>query len=169
MKKRYLYYLLFGIPGFGVALIIAFMVFGAASGVLWLYAFGDEPWPPATGVVLPLLFLLFFLILWGGFTAWGFVVGRGLESRAGLERKHLLWSLLATLALLLLIYFQLGDAGRDRALPSLRCSDYCRQQGYAASGVSPANEPDRVCSCYDASGKEAVTIPLANLLGQDGQ
>ena len=168
MKKRYLYTLLYGIPGFGIALIIAFVIFGAASGVLWLYIFGDESWPPVTGIVLPLLFLLFFLLLWGAILAWGFAVGKSLEGK-GLNRLHLLWSALATLGLALLIAFQLGDGNRGRPVDSLACSDYCRQQGFASSGLPPRTEEDRVCSCFDASGREGASIPLRELLEKNGQ
>jgi len=47
MKKRYSYALLFGIPGFFVsaAITITLFVFSVSLGILWLYVFGDNPFP----------------------------------------------------------------------------------------------------------------------------
>jgi len=79
MKKRYLYSLLFGIPGFFVALIISFLLFGVTAGVLWVFVFGDNPWPSFTEKILPGLFVLAFLVAWIIFIGIGFVIGRRLE------------------------------------------------------------------------------------------
>jgi len=46
MKKRYLYTLLFGIPGFFIAGIISLFFFGAFFGVLWIFIFGITHGPP---------------------------------------------------------------------------------------------------------------------------
>jgi hypothetical protein len=58
MKKRYIYGLLFGIPGFFISLIISAGVFGFAAGILWLYVFGDNPWPAGTSRTLGASFVL---------------------------------------------------------------------------------------------------------------
>jgi hypothetical protein len=55
MKKRYLHALLFGIPG-------VFIV-GVILGVLWLFIFGDDPWPLTPETILSILLVLTFLIL----------------------------------------------------------------------------------------------------------
>ncbi len=49
MKKRYLYTLLFLVPGLFVSLLITLAVFAAVFGALWLYVFGDSTWPTWSG------------------------------------------------------------------------------------------------------------------------
>ena len=78
MKKRYLYALLFGIPGFFLAGIVSLFVFGAVLGFLWLFVFGDNPWPLTPESVLSVLLVLTFLILWIGSIFAGYRVGIGL-------------------------------------------------------------------------------------------
>ncbi len=64
MKKRNVYSILFGMPGFFISLILSFVIFGAAAGLLWIFVFGDEPWPASTGIILPIIFALVFLTVW---------------------------------------------------------------------------------------------------------
>ncbi len=79
MKKRYLYSLLFGIPGFFVSGMISLFVFGGLIGILWIYVFGDNPWPFPTETVLSILLVLVFLILWITSIIIGYVLGKKLE------------------------------------------------------------------------------------------
>jgi hypothetical protein len=164
MKKRYLYTLLFGIPGLFVAGIISIFAFGAFTGILWLYVFGDNPWPASAETVLSILFVFVFLIFWLGFMVLGYVVGRGLESNPAQNRKHILISAgLTALFLLMMVLYQwrVGNIGPQS--DSVLCSDFCTQHGYAGSGMPPEISGDRTCSCYDDSGNEALRIPLDHL------
>jgi len=161
MKKRYMYSLLFGIPGFFVALIISFLLFGAIAGMLWIFVFGDNPWPSSIENVFPTLFMLVFLVIWIILIAVGFVIGRRLETTPRLNKSHILLSSGLTLMFILLIVlqqFRAGDLGpkSDSAI----CSDYCSLNGYTGSGMPPQNSGDRTCSCYDTSGNEVLKIPL---------
>ena len=79
MKKRYLYSILYGAPGFFVALIVAFILFGVAAGFLWIFVYGDNPWPQSTEKILPTLFILIFLVLWVASITVGFKYGIKLE------------------------------------------------------------------------------------------
>jgi hypothetical protein len=90
MKKRYLYALLFGIPGFFVSGMIALFVFGGAIGILWIYVFGDNPWPVSTDTVLSALLVLVFLSLWIASIAVGYAIGKRLESDPVWNRTHIL-------------------------------------------------------------------------------
>ena len=74
-----------------VALIVAFIGGAAAAfavtigvtamiaGVLWLYVFGDDPWPKSAEAVLSLALPLFGLAVWGVF-AW--LIYRSVRKRA---------------------------------------------------------------------------------------
>ena len=73
MKKRYIYSILFGVPGFLVSLIVAFIIFGFVAGFFWLYVYGDEPWPASAEQLLTILFIACFLALWAISLVIGFV------------------------------------------------------------------------------------------------
>ena len=164
MKRRYLYSILFGVPGFIVALLVSFLLFGFAAGVLWLFVFGDNPWPEVVGSAFPILLALVFLILWLGSLAIGFSVGKRLESNPTLNKAHILASAGVTIVCILFILLQQVSVGNIGPKPdSTRCSDYCTQQGYSASSMPPRNSGQRTCSCLDSSGVEIITVPLESI------
>ena len=167
MRKRYLYTLLFGIPGFFVAGIASLVLFGALFGVLWIFVFGDNPWPPSTETILPILLALTFLILWISSLAIGYSIGKRLEKNPVLNKSHVLVS--AGLTVLFIVFivlqqFSVGNLGPKS--DGVLCSEYCTQQGYSGSGMPPLNSGDRTCSCYDNSGKEVLKVPLESI--EDG-
>jgi len=164
MKKRYIYFLLFGIPGFVVALIAAFVAFGIGAGVLWIFVFGDNPWPPAVDSVLPTLSLVVLVAAWVAITIFGYFYGKSMEDVAGLNKAHVLISVGATIApiaVIVLHQFSVGNLGPPS--DGARCSDYCRQAGYSASGMPPKDSGDRSCICYGDEGREIVRKPIDRL------
>ncbi len=130
MKKRYIYTLLFGVPGLVIALVAAVLAFGTAIGFLWLYVFGDSSWPQVPAALVSALFGILFLGLWIGSLVWGWRVGKRLEADPALDRRHIFWSLGITLGVLLLVVlhqFSVGNLGPKS--DSAVCSDYCRDRG----------------------------------------
>jgi hypothetical protein len=91
MKKRYLYPLLFGIPGLFVAGIMSIAIFGGLMGILWIYIFGDDPWPPYVEIIVSILFVLVALVLWVGFLILGYFIGKDLKDLA-MNWSHVLIS-----------------------------------------------------------------------------
>ena len=165
MKKRYLYSLLFGIPGLFVAGVISVFAFGALAGALWLFVFGDHPWPAFSERFVSALFVLVVLTLWLGFILLGFFVGKRLEGDAALSRNHILISAGLTLLFILLILFQqwsVGNLGPNSN--SALCSEFCMQHGFSASGMPPEDTGNQICSCYDETGNEALRIPLDHIM-----
>jgi hypothetical protein len=164
MKKRYVYSLLFGIPGLFLAGIISILLFGGLMGLLWTFVFGDNPWPAAVEFVVSVLFVLVALALWVGFLLAGYLSGKRLETNPALNRTHILISAGLTVLFLLLILFQQWSVGNLGPNPdSVLCSDFCTLHGYSGSGMPPGTSGNRMCSCYDDSGNEALTIPLDHL------
>ncbi|HSA99037.1 MAG TPA: hypothetical protein VLE49_00190 [Anaerolineales bacterium] len=160
MKKRYLYALLFGIPGFFVAGIIALFIFGAATGILWLFVFGDNPWPSFTDKVLLILLVLAFLLLWTTSIAAGYNAGKKLESNPALNWMHILVSGGLTLMVILFIVLQQFSVGNIGPKSDSRvCSEFCIRKGYAASGMNLQESVDRTCTCFDNAGNEALKVP----------
>ena len=161
MKKRFLYALLFGAPGFFVSGIISVFAAGASLGFLWIYIFGDNPWPASTETALAIVLILTFLILWIAFVIIGYVIGKRLENDPGINKKHILISGGLTFLFILFIVLQQWSVGNlGPKSDTVRCSDYCTRQGYSASGMPPLNSGDRTCSCYDSSGNEALKVQL---------
>ena len=164
MKKRYLYVLLFGLPGLFIAGILSILGYAALTGILWLYVFGDNPWPVSVEPILVTLFALTVLVLWMVLIVLGFFIGRSLEKDPVLNRTHILLSAGVTLVLILFLVFQQWSVGNlGPRSDSTQCSDFCSLHGYAGSGMPPAISGDRTCICYDSSGDEVLRIPLDHL------
>ena len=164
MRKRYLYALLFAVPGFLIAGTVTLLVLGASVGFLWLFVFGDNPWPPASEKNLSIVLVTTFLLLWVATLILGYLIGRRLENDSTLNRSHILLAGTVTGLLILFILLQqwsLGNLGPKSV--SVLCSDYCSAQGYAGSGLPPETSGNRTCSCYDASGNEVRNIPLDSI------
>ena len=164
MKKRYLYVLLFGVPGLAVSLTITFAVFGALAGLLWIYVYGDEPWPRSAGTILSAFFILVFLVLWISSLIAGFITGKRLEETPGLNRNHLLLSAgatILTLALIILHQFGVGNIGPES--DSVLCSEFCRGRGYPASSMPPKVSGARTCRCLDGAGQIVITESMGSI------
>jgi hypothetical protein len=164
MRKRYVYLLLFGIPGLFVAGIISILLFGAVAGLLWLYIFGDNPWPASAEALISILFVVFLLGLWTGFILLGYWLGKRLENDPAVNRTHILISLGLTVLFLLLILLHQWTVGNlGPSSDSALCSEFCTQHGYSGSGLPPEISGERICTCYDNSGSETLRIPLDHL------
>lgn len=161
MKKRYIYILLFGVPGFFIALIAAFLVFGFFAGVFWIFMFGDDTWPSYTGVILTTILIITFLIVWGAVIWAGFSTGKKLENSPELNTSHVLISVVLTFIFVFVIVLQQLSVGNLGPKPdSLVCGRYCSHNGYSSSGMPPLDSGDRTCTCYDDFGNEVIQIPL---------
>jgi hypothetical protein len=164
VKKRYLYSILFGVPGFFISLIILSVIFAIAAGILWLYFFGDDPWPSSIETMLPILFFLGFLGMWVTLIMVGYRTGKKLENDPQLNRIHIMVSAGLTFLFILFIALQqlrVGNIGPKS--DELVCSDYCSLQGHSGSGMPPKNSGQRICSCFDDSGNEAIKIPIESI------
>jgi hypothetical protein len=164
MKKRYLYALLFGIPGLFIAGIISIFLFAAFAGVLWIYVFGDNPWPSDAEQLISIVFGLTVLTLWIASTVLGYVVGKRLEKDPALNGNHVLISAGLTALFLLLILFQQWSVGNlGPKSDTLLCSEFCARHGYSGSGMPPQNTGDRICSCFDDADNEVLVVPLDSI------
>lgn len=165
MKKRYIYSLLFGIPGLFVSGMISIALFGAFAGLLWLFVFGDNLWPSFIEPLTAIFFILTVLVLWIAFIVLGFIVGKRLERDPHVNKYHVWISAGLTTLFLLLILFQQWSVGNlGQSADNSLCSEFCVQHGFSGSGLEPGSSDDRICSCYDDSGDEAFRIPLDHLV-----
>src|SRR3954463_13009597 len=100
---------MFAVPGLLAALLASMLVFGSVAGFLWLYVFGDDPWPAAAGPALIIGFGPTFLALCSAFLSAAYATGRREESSAALNGRHVAMAAGGTALLLLVIALhQLG-------------------------------------------------------------
>jgi hypothetical protein len=159
LKRRHLYVLMFALPTLLLSAIAAAVMLAASAGALWLFVFGDDPWPPVASILLGIVLFAGGAGLWLALLFVAYTVGKQQEIRPALNTRHVALSIAATIVLAAVIVARV--AGLRVAGPEsdgVRCADFCRAEGFAASGMPPRNSGDRTCSCYDAQGREVRQI-----------
>lgn len=161
MKKRYIYSILFGLPGFIISAMVTLMFTGFTAGLLWIYVFGDNPIPSIVEKILSIAIALVFLTVWIAVIIIGFGIGKRLEDDPILNKSHILISSGLTLAFILLAaFYQVSVGNLGPKSDSMLCSDYCVRRGYSGSSMPPRNTGERSCSCLDNFGNETIKIPI---------
>jgi hypothetical protein len=161
MRRRHLYVFMFSVPGLLASLLVSFAVFGAAAGVLWLFVYGDETWPPVAGHILMVLFAVTAAGSWLALMRLAYAAGRRAESSESLNRAHVLGAVLATVALpLVALSHQWGVGNIGLRTEGQACMDFCAGKGFSASAMPPRNSGERTCICLDAQGREAAKLPI---------
>lgn len=164
MKKRYLYVLVFGAPILLASTIAAFAVFGAAAGFIWLFVAGDDAWPAATDTILVALFVLAFAATALALAALAYVTGKKREQERSGMRAPVVAAGAASAVLVLAIVAHQWRIGNLGAKPdSVVCSEFCMGKGSAGSSMPPRNSGLATCSCLDAQGREAITVPMETI------
>jgi len=164
VKRRYLYLLLFSVPIVLASAVVAFAVFGAAAGIVWLFLAGDTPWPPAADILLGAVFVLAFAASALAFASWAYAVGRQAEASAALNGKHAVAAVGATVLLLLgIVAYQWHVGNIGPKTDGVVCADFCRGKGFAGSGMPPRNAGAATCTCFDPQGREALNVPMGEV------
>lgn len=160
MRRRYLYVLLFAVPALLAAMIGTALAAGAAVGMLWLFVFGDNPWPGWIEHAVAVGALGTGLVFYAALLSLAYAIGRQEESRLAINRTHVALAVGSTAALLFLVALRLGGIRFTPLSDDEVCADVCREQGFSASAMPPRISGDRTCSCYDAQGRVAHRVPL---------
>jgi hypothetical protein len=159
LQRRYVYVLLFAVPAVLVSVIAGALILAASAGALWLFVFGDNPWPAVANTLLGAVFVVGSGGLWLALLAVAYAVGKQQEMRATLNARHVALSVGVTIVLAAVIVVRLmGLSMFGVRSNSLVCADFCRAEGFAASGTPPENSGNRTCSCYDAQGREVRRV-----------
>ncbi len=166
MKRRHLYVLV-ALPALLASAAVALALFGAVAGLLWLFVFGDNPWPSSAGTVLVALALTVLAAMWAGLLSRAYAFGKRQEEGTAPVIRHVAMAGAATALLVLLVVsyqWRVGNIGPkdDGTL----CAEFCRDEGFAGSGMPPRNQAAATCSCFDAQGREAVKVPIAEVPGR---
>jgi hypothetical protein len=123
--------------------------------------YGDDPWPASVNAVLIALFAFTCVVALAASLYLAYTAGRKEEASAALNGRHVAVSAGATVLLVVLIAaHQWGVGNIGTPSEGALCADYCRTKGYAGSGMPPRDSGIRMCSCFDAQGREAHKVPL---------
>ncbi|MDP3761157.1 MAG: hypothetical protein Q8R01_11655 [Ramlibacter sp.] len=163
MKQRHLYLLLFSVPALIGALLAGFVVLAGAAGGLWLFVYGDNPWPGAAEAALVALFAAVSLAVWAVLLRRAYLAGEQHEQAGDPPKAGRLAIAAAGITALLLILvglhqWNVGNIGPKPG--SVVCSDFCASRGFAGSSMPPRDAGTPTCTCVDAGGRDALTVPL---------
>lgn len=164
MRRPHLYLLLFSVPALVAALLAGFIVLATAAGVMWLFVYGDDPWPGAAEAALVALFAAVSLAAWTVLLRRAYRAGQQ-DERAGTPPRTGRLALAAagfTALLGVLIgmhQWRVGNIGPKS--DSLVCSDFCAARGFKGSSMPPRDAGKPTCTCIDDGGHPALTVPLA--------
>jgi hypothetical protein len=164
MKRRYAYVLLFAVPAMLAAAIVAVLLAAAVAGGMWLFVFGDNPWPASASTVLTALLVLVGLAAWAGLLSVAYSFGKRQEALATAGLRPVMAAVGATAMLALLVVFQqwrVGNLGPKSV--DVLCAEYCRERGFPASGMPPRDTGDATCGCFDTDGREKVRVPIRTI------
>ena len=104
MRSRILFGGLGGLIGLATGLVVSLVVVAVVAGTLWIFVFGDNPWPPGANPVLGAIALIIIIFLVIAGTWIGLSYGRRLDSLPQREGGRKKWiaaiSALCVLALL---------------------------------------------------------------------
>jgi hypothetical protein len=155
---------LVGIPGLVAALIVSALFLGMAAGTLWLFVYGDNTWPAWVESALPLSFAMVFMTVWLASLVAGYIMGKRMEQKPVFNKSHVVISAgITALSIAFIVFYQIGVGNIGPKSDETRCSEYCTQQGYSASSVSPRDAGTRTCGCLSSTGNEVITVPVSEL------
>lgn len=152
MKRRYLYALMYSVPAFIFSVVFMVVVTAAIGGVLWIFIYGDNPWPSFIDRYSPIFMIAvlataWLILLWAAF-AWG----KRQEALPSLNMKHLYLAAGSTAALVLAVLIhQLSVGNIGPKADVLACADFC-----AARKLSATFPQDGTCHCYGSDGIEST-------------
>lgn len=115
MKRRYLYTLMYSVPAFVAAVVFMVVTTAAIGGVLWIFVYGDKPWPSFLNRYSPLFMATVLVAAWLMLLWTAFRWGRRQEAHASFNMTHLYLAIGSTLALVLAIFMHqlsVGNIGR---------------------------------------------------------
>ena len=157
MKRRYLYALMYSVPAFIFSTVFMVVVTAAIGGVLWIFVYGDNPWPSFVDRYSPIFMITvlgaaWLTLLWAAFT-WG----KRQEAYPSLNMKHLYFAAGSTAALVLAVFLhQLSVGNIGPKADVLVCADFCTTKNFSASRFPQ----DGTCRCYGSDGHEALNVSM---------
>jgi hypothetical protein len=165
VRRREQYLLLFGAPALLASLLLGAIVLVFALAIFWVFIFGDDTWPGYTNTLLAVLFVATAGGTWITLLFFAYAEGRRQEDKPSLDRRHLAWSVAATLALLVVPGLYVWHSGMAvDPTPEGACARFCVARGFDASGMPPRDSGLDTCTCYGTKGEAAASFSLREAL-----
>jgi RsiW-degrading membrane proteinase PrsW (M82 family) len=120
VKARYSYALLFLLPNAMMAFLAGVILAAAGAGVLWIFVYGDSPWPESANTALMTAAVATSASLLAALVALSYRFGKNQETKGGLRRSHALVAVSVSILLPLLVLlhqWQVGNIGSN-SLPA---------------------------------------------------
>lgn len=157
MKRRYLYALMFSVPGLLFAAISTVALAAAVAGVLWIFVFGDDTWPSFVHRTMSVLLFAVFACIWIALLAAAYAWGKRQEAATAMNRKHVVLALGSSAGLVLLALLHQLSAGNIGPRPDgVVCADFCAAKDFSSSGL----DQDGTCRCIGSGSREEVTVSI---------
>ncbi len=136
--------ILLAVPCFLLSLLPALFVTGAVAGFLWLFVYGDNPWPDLADIVIASAFLLSWVSV-------GTLLTLGLIRHPRVRnlptgKLTVVAALLSLFAVAAIAYHQWSIGNLDPPNP---CLIQCREMGHSASMTEIDEQGRETCTCFD--------------------
>lgn len=160
MRRRYLYALMYSVPAFVFSAVFTVVVTAVIAGMLWIFFFGDNPWPSLINRYSPALMAAVFAVAWLILLWAAFTWGKRQEACPSLNMKHLYMAAGATAALALGIFLHQLSVGNIGPEPDvIVCADFCTARKFDASRFPQ----DGTCRCFGPDGQEALKVSMSTV------
>lgn len=166
VKARFSYPLVFLLPSAMAALIATVLAVGAGGGILWLFVYGDNPWPQSADNVLMAVAIAACLAIFAALSFASYSFGKKRESHGGLKWSHV--ALAAGISVLLpalAFLHQLGVGNIGPRPDSVLCSEFCLTRNYRSSMIPH----DGTCRCHGMDGREALNVSMESVRAEQLQ
>ena len=131
---------------------------------MWLFVAGDDAWPPATDAILMALFVVAFAVSALGLAYLAYAAGKKHElAGSGGARPALLALGLTGLLVLALAVHQWSVGNIGAKSEGVLCAEFCASKRFMASSLPPRISGPATCTCLDAQGREALTVPIEDI------
>ncbi|MCK8115385.1 hypothetical protein [Anaerosoma tenue] len=107
MKARYSYLLLFLVPSAMIAFLVMAFTVGAGAGALWIFVYGDSPWPESSRTLLAVFGAVVFIATLAMLLVASFRYGKRREGFKGLSKGHAITAVGISVLIPLLILLRL--------------------------------------------------------------
>jgi hypothetical protein len=106
--------LLFVLPSAMAAAIVAVVAAGAGAGMLWLFVYGDNGWPPSADHAVVVLAVLVSLATLAALLFASYQFGKRREASTGVSRRHVAFAIGLSIllpALVVVHQWHVGNVG----------------------------------------------------------
>lgn len=156
MKQKYIYSILFALPGIFVSAFFAIFIGAGVMSIFYFFVYGDREWPTWPNIVIYLFSIIAFLVMIYVIALIGYKHGKSRDNKKlSFEKTHIFYSLLIFIfGIFFMIFFNRGYIFTPP--PSNQCRNICIERGYDGNsiGTGPIINNETMCSCFNTDTKQ---------------